>query len=482
MLHALDENHTKIRPNKGKHALCPYCFGKVKAVCGDINIHHWRHGVTSNCDPWKENETEWHRNWKECFPEDWREVIIKNSEEKHIADLLTENGLVVEFQNSSISNRTIQIRENFYNKMVWVINAEHFKDNFSIRSIVTTKLRNLETSLYSFYSSENDIEESLSDRVKEINESYSELESHESLANHIREEIEDYQNRLEEIDKSVKILILENCYYGTFREFYSTEIRVIKDTKREINENNTKATKVDIKIKDLEQLLDFSISGVGEYKIISFSQISSQHFNKCKVVKANTIRTFFPEILDINSESNFRWYEKQEKEYNLLVDISDSIIKFEKELRKIEYANKELSSDRDLSISRLKGELRDWLEVQICRERTKLQENQNKIDRVEGEIYFLSTELETERARLNEESIEYAEELTKSKKKNEIDIKRKYKGLYSFYWKHRRKSWDFAECPLYLDFGKYIFEIASDNQMRKISHLDFINKIKGYRI
>ncbi len=57
-----------------------------------------------SCDPWWENETEWHRKWKGNFAEEWQEVILTDgiTDEKHIADIRTPYGLVVEFQHSHI--------------------------------------------------------------------------------------------------------------------------------------------------------------------------------------------------------------------------------------------------------------------------------------------------------------------------------------------------------------------------------------------
>ena len=119
MLIALDAQNKRIIPEKGKSGICPFCQGKVIAACGEINIHHWRHERLTKCDPWKEHETDWHRGWKERFPADWRETIITKDGEKHIADIMTDKGLIIEFQNSSISSTTIEIRESFYENMIW---------------------------------------------------------------------------------------------------------------------------------------------------------------------------------------------------------------------------------------------------------------------------------------------------------------------------------------------------------------------------
>lgn len=118
MLIAINHKGNRIYPEKGKVGNCQFCSEPVRAFCGDINIHHWRHEKLSNCDNWKEHETEWHREWKNEFPKEWQEVLISQNNEVHIADIKTPSGLVLELQNSSISSSTIRIRENFYGNII----------------------------------------------------------------------------------------------------------------------------------------------------------------------------------------------------------------------------------------------------------------------------------------------------------------------------------------------------------------------------
>jgi competence CoiA-like predicted nuclease len=53
---------------------CPDCGAIVIAKCGHVRVPHWAHQGIRTCDPWWEPETEWHRTWKNCFPEDWQEI------------------------------------------------------------------------------------------------------------------------------------------------------------------------------------------------------------------------------------------------------------------------------------------------------------------------------------------------------------------------------------------------------------------------
>ena len=105
-------------------AVCQVCKAEVIAKCGDIKIHHWAHKSKKKCDHWWENETQWHREWKNEFPKDWQEVIqYSETGEKHVADVKTPKGLVVEFQHSPIKPEEILARNNFYENIVWIVDG-----------------------------------------------------------------------------------------------------------------------------------------------------------------------------------------------------------------------------------------------------------------------------------------------------------------------------------------------------------------------
>lgn len=103
---------------------CSACGQTMVAKCGQHRIWHWAHRETRTCDRWWETETEWHRAWKKHFPEDWQEMIHWSKDgEKHIADVKTESGVVLEFQHSFLRREERESRELFYQKMVWVVDG-----------------------------------------------------------------------------------------------------------------------------------------------------------------------------------------------------------------------------------------------------------------------------------------------------------------------------------------------------------------------
>jgi len=123
-------NKERIEASKEAKGFCPCCGSDLVARCGEINVHHWSH--KKKCDDyWWENETEWHRNWKNKFPKEWQEIIQKDeSGEKHIADIKTSNGWVIEFQHSAIKPEERRSRNKFYNKnsqLIWVVDCKRRK-------------------------------------------------------------------------------------------------------------------------------------------------------------------------------------------------------------------------------------------------------------------------------------------------------------------------------------------------------------------
>lgn len=121
-------NNEKAEATKGAKGVCPSCGANLIAKCGELKVSHWSHKGRRNCDPWWENETEWHRSWKGLFPKEWQEVVhFDKSGEKHIADVKTQNGWVLEFQHSVINAEERQSRDSFYRNLVWVVDGRRRK-------------------------------------------------------------------------------------------------------------------------------------------------------------------------------------------------------------------------------------------------------------------------------------------------------------------------------------------------------------------
>jgi len=78
MKFALVDNN-KIEATKGAKGICPCCGSELTAKCGPVRINHWSHKKDSNCDPWWENETKWHRTLKNKY------LIVNSNHKKNFS-------------------------------------------------------------------------------------------------------------------------------------------------------------------------------------------------------------------------------------------------------------------------------------------------------------------------------------------------------------------------------------------------------------
>ncbi len=114
----------RLEAQPGLTGACPVCGAITIAKCGEKNIWHWAHKGRRMCDHWWENETEWHRDWKNHFPVEWQESVhLAANGERHIADVKTNKNHVIEFQHSYIKPEERQSREDYYGNMVWVVDG-----------------------------------------------------------------------------------------------------------------------------------------------------------------------------------------------------------------------------------------------------------------------------------------------------------------------------------------------------------------------
>lgn len=128
-------NSLRIEATPNLRGICPVCGARTIPKCGKKVIWHWAHVGHVHCDPWWENETEWHRAWKQCFAPEHREIVKHAPDgERHIADVQTASGMVIEFQNSPMSAEELRSREQFYARMIWIVNAAQFAKQFFVMS------------------------------------------------------------------------------------------------------------------------------------------------------------------------------------------------------------------------------------------------------------------------------------------------------------------------------------------------------------
>jgi len=517
-------NDKRQKPFPGGKGICPKCQRDVVARCGDINIWHWAH--QQSCEPWSEPETEWHLGWKSYFPEDWQEVIIENEQTSitHRADVKTPEGLVIEFQNSSISSSEIQAREEFYQNIIWIVNAINFKDNFKIRSLVKKKLNNLKLNTdkrkereREFFSKqlENagnklsllEKEVSTTERnIKGMEEQFCKYLEYLNYLDRISEIIINNMNKIKShydlkistnADFIADILIKETkikglSQYENMNHFISYRTQALL---KEINniflmrfiELNTSIKSLQdqyfILDKQRKYLLelpdpDFLPNSLPKSKVIPFEKIETNSLSNIKCIETQTKFTFFPVIHEM-TEGRLAAFALQAKykSYEFLVDINTEIEKIDEQMNLIQIDMDQKLLFRDHEIAK---EVRDFIENWIISriENTGLEINEFNIQLDQKRESFLQEGVEFKKleneilSKLNQE----LQKIQNCQKEEEFRIMREYKGLYDYTWSYQRKTWQFAKRTVYFDFGnETLFERTENGLFRKITRQDFLS-------
>lgn len=472
MLRAIDNYGKRVLPKKGLEAYCPICHEQVFAFCGEIYIHHWKHAIDRDCDPWQEPETEWHRQWKIEFPDNWQEVVITRNHDTHRADVMTNSGLVVEFQNSFISASDIKERERFYGKMIWVINAKAFKDNFRIQSMVSFYLRLNDSDNYQLPEPDYEpLKKDLKHIENEIKDIQYKIQSKES-------DIKYYTQKAENLSQSV------SAFLNDPPSIASTVIKIrYFKLKTNINEKTNEIEDCHKTLNFIDTLKKCNIAGLENYRFVEFSNIKPSDFNKCKIIERSTLKSepLFPTIIDIKSEQEFLNFKLYLDKYSILANVTLSIKAMQAEIEA-----------KTLEIENLQKEMID-IEEEVSNDLDR--EYTLKIEALEMELNEMLDDLGNLQVKLSDENSKYLQEINylnaqrtkvleslhKQKDQTRLNIMKQYKGIYTYRWKHRRKSWDFSTKTIFLDFETHLFAVLEDDTLKKVSRDDFIKDIKNWK-
>jgi competence CoiA-like predicted nuclease len=132
VLYAENSDNELIPAKKGIFCTCPDCGEPVIPRCGIINDPHFAHHPNSKCgNEYYDTKSPWHREWQRSIENPTGgvnvEVDIQDGDYKKRADLVTKNGLIIEFQKSHLPLAERLLRENHFKDMVWVIHKNLIK-------------------------------------------------------------------------------------------------------------------------------------------------------------------------------------------------------------------------------------------------------------------------------------------------------------------------------------------------------------------
>lgn len=478
---ALDSQNRRVLAAIGQEAICPCCHSSVKAFCGETNIFHWRHVNRADCDIWYEPESQWHINWKNEFPLNWREIVINKDSIIHRADVLTSNGVVLELQNSSISAETIREREVFYNRMVWLINCTRYKNNIKTNSLLEIKLNeHREENEHIFnYNPEDAVDirdekrqlrvlnENLDDYKDQRNRTLSKKELFESTLKHLTEETLNY-------------LKWFSHSYIHFSAFKFEEKETYRKTLSEIENVNKQIVKIENILKSIEELPKCEINGYGNYVYIDKRGVKDSNFDDYILVDTRTINELFPTVFKARSELDFSL--RVSLEYNLVgLDPQRDIQTFKGQLENCRTDKERLEALKMTLINKCEISLKNFTQplLQVTNQEI------NEINHSIGEIELEKSKLQEEISEKIERQLEFGQ--------NQIDksivtynyerekIIEKYTGMFTLTWKYRHRSWDNSTSKKFLDMGNYILEVLDFKHAKKISKAEFVELVNNLR-
>lgn len=129
MLYATNEHEDKVLAKYASdRAECRYSGKPISPISLD-GLMCWRPHTS---DPWLYPENRWSLAWRSHFPKAWVEEVLERGREKHVADVLLPNKVVLKFQTRGLTNSQIVQRESYFShRMIWVIDARKWDFIFS---------------------------------------------------------------------------------------------------------------------------------------------------------------------------------------------------------------------------------------------------------------------------------------------------------------------------------------------------------------
>jgi competence CoiA-like predicted nuclease len=486
----INDNGKRVSPTPGANAYCQICKDSVIAKCGEIYTWHWAHKIDRHCDPWKEHETEWHRKWKNRFPFEWQEVPMSDEYgERHAADVKTDSGLVIEFQNSSISTSTIKVREEFYGNMIWIINAESFKDNFKLGSVVKRKVREFEAEEKDpFVPLEEEYKEKIDELAKVIKEKDDQIKPLFERIKINREKLERFNAILTYIDafsdRMLKSWINDsyieyelNTIINNVEASYGKKLKSLKPSWKEFQEKlrtqqNTLGILRSLPDKEIDDKL---------LKIIPFEYVTTSNYRHVKLITKESFDTLFLEVKALSTELDFNRLQYTHNQYFFALDLSANMKAFEESIDALKLGLKELED----YVPSIRSNVQDLLTQNL----------QNTISQIEKDILtddeqwdgFLAEQSDlrikkgTLEMRMADEVPIARREVVQDIKDRKFSFMREMKGRYYFQWKHERRTWQVANEPIYFDIGEsYLFKKVSDNLVVKVTIEDFMKTYAAF--
>jgi len=456
------------------------------AACGEIVVHHWRHQNLENCDPWHGEMTPWHVDWQNQFPEENQEVVINRNGIKHIADVLSDNKLVIEFQHSPISSKEIREREKFYGNMIWVVDAKEFKKNM-IRTDSVEYLESIRIGRVKEYD-ERSLKVELDDEISKVEKR---IEEQVGIRDGKGYQIDRHQKDIDEITelkKNIESFVDEKlilpwvevgaAYAAGFGEEFDS---AYSDLKQKMIEcvKTCKSNVDDIKKLDEQQeritaLESIKIEGLTYRKVSYLSVKQARPGSSCAVRKAS-LSTMFQEVIHFKNNQEILQYEYKQDDFIFAVNPQSYLdsINTDRSIIKKKLANQETIQ------AKARKEVVGILGVLIADKESGMREKRQSAKSARQEIRKHIKAKRQRLSRLNKSKFTQLEKIEEGHRSSIEEVSKKHANEYYYKWNHERRSWRFAKRPVFLDLGRAILHRVSHASFREIDLGEFIEQIRS---
>ena len=248
----------------------------------------------------------------------------------------------------------------------------------------------------------------------------------------------------------------------------------LEDISQQINKLRNDRKVKENTLAEINKLDNFEIDEK-QFKIVNYSQIPANSFQKVRAILKSTINSFFPEIQSFKTQTEFLTYQYKQDIYNFGIDPTDTLKNLNSEINALD--NK--INDLEKSLSLLKNQIKHQLTTLV---KVKIQETEKEINQLDNDWNELLKKQGTLQIRkektllvINKELELSKQAIEKEKNDKKFKIMKEKKGRYTFGWKYERKSWQAANSIIYFDSGEdYLFEKISDSVFKKITRQDFL--------
>lgn len=372
--------------------------------------------------------------------------------------------------------------------MIWVVNAQKFKDNLHLYSVVKSKLRSLDRDIgNTVLNEESDFDQQIFILEREI-------DRHERVLKYQLEKVVNLNAVLDRLRgfamniEGTVTNLLEAWSAGFIVDTLLSEtaknLDAFKKNMAEINQQsanlNSKRTQLLNARNKIEGKQSIIFDGQ-PMKIIEYDDLNISTYKKAVFIDRNSLNTLFHKHHRIKNEIEFIGMRHRANAFIIAIDPTNAIntltndisaIDAELVVRKVHEINltRELHFEFEREINRLSAELAQ--EIQKGDEDSSIETQDLNQLRYKKEMLVLKKE---------QRLIALAREQGQEREAKRGEIMKANKGLYYLDWKHERTTWQHASQTIYFDIGEsYLLRRLTTNEVLKVSLEDFLAEARRH--